>query len=275
MVFGLSSTSEVYGTDETNFIALPLFKNVGCVAPFSVTKIKEGTIAWLAGPGAFVYNQAQLEDISTEKLRNYLDSIPASNWSTAVGSFRRNIWFLSFPQSNVTLTYYFPEKAWNILPYAMSAGVFCCSIPNDLLGTKFEQIVGARPGTNYIDFWQDSDSDLGAPITLNWTSPLMCGNSWEQKTYRALSIAAPPQPTIVTVSLIVDPGYASSPPVWTSDPINLALAPTSKICNIPNLACKGYAAQVVISATNTGTQPIEIWEVVIGGTMDREWAVNG
>jgi hypothetical protein len=78
----------------------------------------------------------------------------------------------------------------------------------------------------------------------------------------------------MTVTLDIDPGYASSPPSFTTDVIDLSLAPTTKIINIPMGGCKGYAAQVTINATNNGLQPVEIWEVVIGGTPDREWVTN-
>jgi hypothetical protein len=249
-----------------------MFRGVGCIAPLSVTKIREGVIAWLSPLGAFTYNQAVLQDISTERLYNYLAAIPAADWPTAVGYYRRDTWFLSFPSAGVTLTYYFPTGAWNALLYSTPAAVYSPATP--VGSSVFEQAVGTvGQSIAYFDY---SDSDLGNPISLQWVTNLDTSKApFGQKTYRSCVVLAPIQPVIVTINLIVDPGYISSPVVWTSPPINLALGPTARVVNITGQSdCKGYAAQVKVTATNNGLVPVEIWKVLIGGSVDRTWTTN-
>jgi hypothetical protein len=293
MVFGQVSTSTVLGTDETNYTVLPLFNNVGCVAPNSVTKIREGLVGWLGATGAYIYNQSQLIDVTNEFLKNYLETIPADHWAACVGAFRRNRWFLSFPLDNVTLVAYFSTSGgqlelnnprWTTLPYSMTSAAWYSGIRrNSSVSAPYEQIVGARTGTQYIDYWNDADEDLGTPVILTWTSPLTTsGAPFGQKTYRTVSITAPPQPCTLQVTLAIDPGYSTSPPIWTSGIIDLSAAPTTKIFNIPNNACKGYAAQVTIAAANSPSpgpvvltgKPVEIWKLIVGGTIDRTWVTN-
>lgn len=274
-IFGRKSTNMVYGTDETNYIVLPLFSNVGCIAPLSMIKYEEGKLAWFSAQGAMIYNQSALENISTEKMYNFLAGIPIADWPYIVGGYWRSTLYFSFPQYNLTLTYYLPNKSWNSLPYAVSAFTWDSSADhNGTTAGEYGSLIGARAGTAFIDYWSSSNQDLGNNVTATWSIPMSTSKaSYGQKTYRSVSIVAPPQEAICYVTINVDPGYGVQSPIpATVGPIDLSQAPISKIYSLPT-GLKGYGATVTITLTNNNS-PAEIWDVTIGGTIDRSWAVN-
>jgi hypothetical protein len=277
MVFKTSSTWLITGVDEETYTPLPLFADIGLIAPSSLTKAA-GRVFWLSAQGAYSYDGANLEYIS-DKLYNALQAIPPNYLANAIGFYADLTWFLSFPDEGYTYAYYLPKKEWTTLPYATQAAVFDTSIgsgPTAATSYKLNQIAAARIGTNDVDLWlEGQENDLGVGTQVTWTSPITdSGQPYAQKDYRYICVSAPAQPVTVTVALYVDPGFPTTVPTFTAGPLDLSGLPGSFNVPIPQASCVGYTAQVVITAaTATGaTQPLTIWSVSVGGTMKRMWS---
>ena len=145
---------------------------------------------------------------------------------------------------------------------------------------KWNQLIGARVGTNWIDAWTgDKENDLDDETCVTWVSPILDSGqmSW-QKTYQSVSVIAPVQVGIVTVKVTTDPGSPTAQ-IWTQD-VDLSTGPITRNFNIPQGKCRGYCAQVQVNFCTTPglQQPITIWGVGVWGKLDRNltmWSPNG
>lgn len=278
LAFKTLSTWIVTGVDQATYQAVPLFADIGLVAPASLTKAN-GRVFWLSAQAAMTYDGAQLGDITTEKLYNALQEILPIHLANGVGFFADQTWFLSFPDVPITFAYYLPTKEWTTLPYATQAAVFDTSIgsaQNAAASYKFNQIAAARTGTNTLDLWlEGQENDLGVGTQVTWTSPLTdSGEPQAQKDYQFISVSAPQQNVSVTLTLTVDPGFTGSPAAFVSPAIDLSGGPSTHTLRIGQDKCVGYTAQVTVAAaTATGaTSPLQIWSVQVGGVVKRNWA---
>jgi len=302
LVFKTLSTLQVFGVDQSNYTIVPLFADIGLVAPYSLVK-GNGLVIWLSAEGVFSYDGANLQYLSDD-IYNALQSYPPNVLRNAVGSYADLTYCLSLPDAAITYEYYIPNKKWLPVPYATNAAAFSPSLPNDStlasgepIGGKFNQIAAAEPGTYNVDFWFDGprvsgatttapqELDLGLPITVEWTGPLSdSGSPTAQKNYKYIAIAAPPQAVLATVTLTIDPGFADSPSAFVSEPFDLSLGPTTKIIRVPQAYSRGYSAQLSISAVNASAPSqlgvvtpsgatMQIWSVSVGGSIDRDWSV--
>jgi hypothetical protein len=301
MVFGTYSTSMVYGTDQSNYVVIPLFADIGLIAPLSVVK-GNGLVLWLSAEGVFSYDGANLQYLSDE-IYNQLQSYAPNVLRNAHGFYADLTYCLSLPDVGVTWEYYIPNKKWLPVPYAAQCAAFNAAAPNDstpynttVLGGKFNQVAAGEPGTYFVDYWFDgpqltsltatapAEYDLGGPITVEWTSPITdSGDPTLQKSFTRCAISAPYQKALATVSLQLDPGFSDAPPPW-SYTFDLSQGPTTKIVAIGEGSGVGYSAQATISVVNaTGPNQlgvvtptgatIQIWSVTFGGTAKRPWTI--
>ena len=208
-----------------------------------------------------------------------MQAIPPDSLTLAVGFYADLTWFLSFPDQGVTYAYYIPKKEWNSVPYATPAAVFNPSLGSGATPAtsfKYNQIVAAEPNSQTLDLWlQGQQSDLGEPITATILSPLSdSGEAWAQKDYRFICVSAPQQPATAVVKLFVDPGFPTTVPAFTSDPIDLSQLPGSTVIPIPQNSAVGWTAQIQVEATTTAgsSVPLQIWSVSVGGSVKRMWS---
>jgi hypothetical protein len=300
LVFETLSTSMVYGTDQSNYVVLPLFADIGCIAPLSVVK-GNGLVFWLSAEGVFSYDGSSLQYLSDD-IYNELQRWTPNVLRAATGSYADQTYCLSLPGAPITYEFYIPSKKWTTVPYGTNGFVYGANIPNDVtgltapIGGKFNQIAAIELGTYAMDFWFDgpqnltsskttyNETDLGLPITVTWTGPVEdCGDEDQAKDFLRLSISAPPQAVQATVTLAVDPGFPNSPPPFTYT-FDLSKGPTTQTVAIPQGSNVGTYAQLSISAVNA-TLPnqlgvvtptnasIQIWSVRAGGVMKRSWQI--
>jgi hypothetical protein len=290
MVFKTLSTWLITGTDETNFTALPQFADIGLIAPASLTKAS-GMVFWLSAQGAYSFDGANLVYLS-RNIYNYFEQIGPGTMTKGVGFYGDLTWFLSFPSEDAangpTFAYAIPTKEWTTVPYAVTAATFDPSAGNATAGYqsfKFNQIVGARYNSNAIDYWlSDRVQDLGVPAQVTWFGQIMdSGRPESQKDYQFIQIYAPKQNNIAVITLHIDTNedvsittdFANSPPpvVVTFD---LSIGPSTKTQRIPQGSAKGYTGLVQINVSpKPGATPdgVEIWAVLVGGTIARPFQV--
>jgi hypothetical protein len=255
-----------------------------------------GQAFWLAPEGPYTFLGTGPQYIGM-KVRETIDAVPYSDRINAVGFMLGLTWYLSFPASNFTLMYYTPTGDWSYLPYAVTAASFQSSNPRIYEGaaapynnnSRQGEVIGARAvalGTApAVDRWATGETDLGAPVTASWTSPLtQSGKPQMRKTYSYIILSAPFQPGTAQVTLTIDPnnpartgaaGTANAPQVFTTPVIDLSGASyaqpeTRHIYRVsPDL--RGYQAQVTVTYTNTTgqTSGMAIYDVAVLGTYDE------
>ena len=277
LIFKTLTTWILSGVDEQTYEAIPLFADIGCIAPASITKAN-GRCFWLSAQGCFSYDGANLDYIS-DKIYNDLQAIAPDVLAGAVGFYADLTWFLSFPGQGVTYAYYIPKKDWTTVPYATASAIFDPSLGSGASAAtsfKFNQIVAAELNSQVLSLWlQGQQSDLGQPITARFLSPLTdSGEPHAQKDYRFVCVSAPQQSAMGVVKLYVDPGFPTAEPTWVSPTIDFSALPGSTVFSIPQNFAVGWTAQVEVTATpeNGSAVPLQIWSVSVGGSVKRMWS---
>ena len=272
LIFKTTSTWVLQGSDATSYLAVPFLPDIGMVAPLSGT---HGTAMyfWLSAEGVYSFDGASLQYISDD-IHNALQAIPPNEWATAVGGFADLKYFLSFPQSNITFSYYIPSKEWTTLPYATTSFAVSTAVGDNPLGNSFKvnELVAVGTGTQLHSWLAGKENDLGVGTTVTWTGPQTdSGIPYAQKDYRYIDLSAPIQQGSATVTLQPEPGSAIQPVSQTFD---LSKGQTTKQYQIPQSSAIGYTAQLSVSFTTPvgATVPITIWSVTVGGQIKRAWS---
>jgi hypothetical protein len=285
LLFKSRSTSLLFGNDQDTFFTTPAFP-IGCISRRSVISAL-GQIWWLSEDGAYTFNGTGPQYLS-QKVRNTLKSIPMQDQINAVSSFSNLTWYISFPQTGITLAYYTVTGEWHTLPYSCSAAASIPANPvTPLTSSSFttqpfasvtgqpNEVVAARFSSNALDNWFVTEADLGAPNSGTWQSPLTTsGAPHIQKTYDYVTIYAPFQAGSCTFTLTIDPG-STNPKVFTQTVTDLSAAgsgqsETRHIWRVsPDL--RGYSAQLSVTLTTTTGQtvPTSLYLCQVWGTFDR------
>lgn len=272
----------LWGDDQTTFITR-LIGSYACVAPQSAADCDEMG-CWLGstaeyGVGVYACDGFSKPQYISEDIRSALDAI-ASDWPNAVGFYANASYYLSFPNSSITYVYHFQSKKWRSLPYATN---FAYAIPGDqppLPATQiYNEIIAVRPSTAFIDIWDGAETDLGYPITTTWTTDIRDGGKPQiQKNYFYIGLSNPLQAAGVTAYMqltVWDYNNAVSTTRYPATGTIDLSATTWTPFRIPEASNKGFQAQVTVVLANAplATTPAEIFNVVIGGTNEREWAI--
>ena len=284
LVLRRQTASLVYGVDEATYQALKIFADLGCIAPNSLIK-GNGLTWWLSAQGFYGFDGSNVQWIS-KAIYNLLQSIPPASLQNVIGSYADLTCFWAIPGEGITLRYYIPTQAWEVLPYDTPSMVFATALSSDLTSTplKMNQIAAARTGGLEIDFWQAADTDLGDPVVGTFTSQE--GNTsvteWE-KIYKQVLVQAPIQPGVtVDITLTIDEAF-----YYTWSGVNLGIGKPTKVFNVPNnqgpntafpqgASNRGYTCQLQLTLHNAAnaTGPAVIYQAKVGGTMSRAWIIR-
>jgi hypothetical protein len=270
MTWRRSTTSLIYGQDESTYQALKIFADLGCVAPLSVIKYN-GLVWWLSAQGFYSFDGSSVQWIS-KAVYNLLQDLGPAAWQTAIGSAKDLTLLWSFPNNDVTLRYYIPTQAWDTLPYTTPSAAYGYSLPSDLSATplSMNQIAAIRPGEPLVDFWQSGDTDVAGPIVGTFLSQEIDLDhpEWE-KSYRFVMIEAPVQSGVtVDITLWINEKIVKT---WTGYDLSVGL-PT-KILPVPADVNNGYTAQLQLVLHNApnATGPAIIYRAKVGGILKRAW----
>jgi hypothetical protein len=265
----------LYGNDPTNFIDTKAF-DIGCVSGLSVANC-QGVVFWLSEEGIYQFDGNAPLYIG-EKIRGLLSSVPISDQQNAVGWFANRSYWLSFPATGITISYYLPTKSWNT-PYTFAASAVVSEVSQSAplrsnsgtllnLPVKHNYTLGARAGTTYIDVWHITDGDLGQPISSTWQGGITeSETAWVRKTYHFVTINAPVQVGTCQVLLEVF-GFPGDNQTY-SFTFDLSLGP-SQVKAVPQ-AARGFSAQITCSVvTPYGNTPVEIYSINVSGRDDDQ-----
>lgn len=261
----------LYGDDPSTFLPRKM-TGVGTVSSGSITVCgADGDIdAWLSEDGPYLTDGTTLKYIG-EPVREYLAAIPQTDWVKSEGWYANRTWYLSFPDTGVTLRYYLPKGKWLApLPYATNAAYAIPSESASLGTARLQEIVGAEPGTKKLDYWANTDAlDLGAAFICTWQSPLTdSGAPGVTKAYQWITVNAPLQPAgvILSATLTIDQS-GSKTYTWSFD---LSQGPTLIATVPPDFT--GYMAQLTLSASTAnvaGSVPLVIYSAEVHGSIER------
>lgn len=285
--FTKRETWGVYGDDQLSFVARRLFK-IGSVSRHAVTE-GAGGVFWLSENGAYFFDGGAPQ-YDSEGIRGALRSIGTtgitpSQQLQATACFSNMTWYLSFPTLQQTYSYFTVTGKWlSVLPYApptASALMYVPAHPSSYNGSDLNEVVAARgqTGKAIIDWWfADPNFDLGLAQTCTWTSPVTdSGSAGLQKIYRYVTLLAPVQSGMATVTVTVD----SQPSV--SMTFDLSGASTGTVLNdhapqhISSLggdgggALMGYTASISVTLQGvSGQDAPQIWKLSVWGEIARE-----
>lgn len=272
----------VTGQDQNTFQVIQLFDSVGCIAPQGVI-VGRGIMAWPADGGYWTFDGSSLNWISKD-IWLFLLGINPSDQTKQVGFYWQNYFCWSFPTLNITARWHAPTQQWDFLPYALVSAATLSSVGSNALNVQqsltFNQVVGARRNSNYLDSWfADSAFDLGAPVQSKaegHTSDCLVPHA--TKTVRYIVVEAPPQDATCTVTLHRDMDVRTttgqqSP--WTTPPIDLSQKPPY-IVPVPAEYSQGTLISLDVAfAPNVGNDtPVEILKVEAYGNINRAFAIT-
>jgi hypothetical protein len=253
--FKTFTTHVLYGDSKQDFIPRKLF-NIGCIAPRSVTKAL-GMVFWLSKQGAFMFDGAKPSRISS-KIKTTLDGLPVASLQRAVGFFRDQIWYLSFPAEGLTYGYDLVLEDWFKVGWAAEVADF---------DPENSEVVGARAASGQIDNWFAAETDLTASITSAWNSKSEdSGKPQAAKRYRWIVLLAPIQAgATATLTVIADPGTGQRS---ESRSVDLSAPPTRKLVSLPPTLV-GFQGQLLIAATTSAQT--EIQKAQVYGWIEKEF----
>jgi hypothetical protein len=272
ILFKSKSMHAVYGTDQTNFVAQPIF-NKGSRSPNSivVAPTDTGTACFfLASDRTVNLTDGQSLVYLSECIRATLEALTDADVTGAVGFYSHHTYWLSFPVLGKTFGYNTSAGEWiGPLPYtAFPNAVSTLSNPV-IFGSPTSdtgEVLAARPGTNFIDQWfAGGDLDLGAAQLVQWTGSQRSGASpgpvddqqlGAQKTFCFLLINAPVQPGLMAaVTLTVDGNSESKV-------FNLGNGYTTHIIDVDADRMCGFLGSLEVSfSTGASTAPAQVWAV--------------
>lgn len=270
----------VTGQDENTFQVITLFDSVGCIAPLGPV-VGRGLFAWPADSGYWTFDGSNLNYISDD-IWELLATISPEAQTQQVGFYWQNYFCWSFPTENLTICWHAPTQQWSTLPFALTYAAQLRSVgsdpTNNLASPTFNQVVGARPGTNIIDSWfSDPVFDLGLPVESDWQGPASdVGAPAFTKTVVWLALQGPPQQAATaTVTLhrnLDQPTTAGQykPYVATFD----LSKPYPWLQKVPQeyQECTMLSLEVKFRPKTTATAPIQIWKAEAYGVIARQYA---
>jgi hypothetical protein len=273
LVFKTQSTWMVVGSDQVSYTAIPLFSDLGCIAPGSVCK-GNGVVFWLSAQGVYAYDGSNLTYLS-DPIYNVLQQ-GQGVLSAAQGGYCDLTYFLTDPAAGQTYAMYLPTKEWTILPYVSSFFVNDTSVldaPGSDVGFfKFNQLMGGA-SNQLVSFTAGGENDLGAGTAVSWTGPIWeSGQPWTEKDYQWVSLSAPVQSSsvIATVTTVFNPGSPTAPPPAVST-FDLSQGPMQNQ-HLPQ-GSRGYAIQMTVQFITpvNANGPVSIYSIAYGGTFARPW----
>ena len=269
----------LWGDDETTFIV----REIGSwqiMAPESAADC-DGVAVWLDVMGVHSCDGFARPEYIGEDIRLALAAIPFADRQNAVGWYDNRSYYLSFPATGITYVYYFLTKKWRQLAFGTSSAF---AVPSDVpptpSGLTSPEVLAVRPGTLYIDAWTAAETDLGNQMVAQWTSPLQdAGDAFARKNYRYVGISNPLNAPGCTASVTLTVYSMNNPtPFVTTYPATGTIDLSQSVWTafpIPQGEQKGYLAQVTVTLTNApnATTYAEIYNVIVSGTLDQEWAI--
>ena len=277
------SLSVLWGDDETTFV----IRSRGRYGTVSANSCAACALpgaeldCWLSPDGVYACDGFNAPQFIGEDIRLSLEAIPRSDWSNSVGWFANRSYYLSFPATGVTYVYYFQLQKWRQLPYATSAAFAIPGEQPPSAGNQiYEEIVAARPNSLSLDLWDNAETDLGNPVSGTWQGPLQDEQApFAEKNYHVVVLTNPIQAAGVTATMqlnVFAPGQAA--PFTTNFPASGSIdlsAATYHAFPVPQGGQKGYLAQISVTLTNAAGASTfaEIYNVVVGGSIDREWTI--
>jgi len=257
VAFKLKSTWAVIGSSPEDTTYQRLF-DIGCISTTAVTKGGGGLVFWLSKQGGFSFDGTDAPSETTKDIKTFIDSLAVADFQAAVGFFRDQIWYLSFPNQGVTWGYLLKTQKWHKLPYALDAVYF---------DAETFEVFGSVPGTGTINSWFQAETDLGNPIVSTLTSKIEdSGNPEFAKDYNFLLIEAPVQTGTLSVTIAPDPGRAGGPASTTLN-VDLSLGPR-QLLSLPSTMV-GTSVQLSLSMTSSAKTTIS--KVRLYGTIKREF----
>lgn len=271
----------LWGDDQTTFVARGIgeYGTVSGASAAACSLPGAELDCWLSPDGVYACDGFTAPQFIGEDIRLALEAIPRSDWKTSVGWFANRSYYLSFPSTGVTYVYHFQKQKWRQIPYGTGAAYSRPGIQPPFPANQiYNQILAAR--TTSIDAWDNAETDLGSPIVATWQGPLKDSSSpWGEKNYARIGLSNPIQASGVTATMTLTVYDTGSPsPFVTTFPatgsIDLSAA-TWHVFPVPQGSQKGYLASVAVTLTNkAGASAFaEIYNVVVGGTIEREWVL--
>ena len=287
--FSRRQTWGIYGDDPNTFIQRQIF-NIGVCSRHAVTPALGGVFLQSENGSYFFDGGAPQYD--SESVRGAFRDVPnspsiaPSDMAQSCGSFSNMTWYLSFPTLGVTYSYYTVTGKWlSVLPYAPAASgaiAYVPAHPNSYGGQDLNEVVAGRSSSAILDWWfADANLDLGLPQTFTFVSGQTdSGKRAFEKIYRYITLNAPIQPGLATVTFQTDPGAASSVTQTATFDLsggNLGTVPndntTRHITSLGNGtggSIRGFSAVLSTSVTGiVGAQAPQIWGVDVWGELGR------
>ena len=271
-----------YGDTQNDFITRFAYP-VGCVSKGSVT-VGGGRFFWLSSEGVQMWDgnsapqnisdggvaqggiRSAINVILQQLSYNAISGTDFANDVTCRGFYSNRTYYLSVNSmlgsfTPVTYAYDIISGGWTTLPYGSNVvNVFRASKnfkyyaglnpfnPYPQIGSDF--ILGANVANSQVDQWLAAETDLGLPISANWSTQVSdSGAPFVRKQYRYIEVSAPYQAgSVLQVTLVADPGSNQN----TAGPftVNLGSGPARHRISIPK-QMTGYQAQLVISSSTT------------------------
>jgi hypothetical protein len=287
LVFWTTQTLYVlYGNDASSFIFQKL-ADIGCSSRGSVVSaiidVGQNTstevIVFMSEDGIYLTDGATLQYIS-EPIREVINGLSFQDRYTCVGAFYNHTYVISFPVLGQSWSYRFTTGQWSgPIPYTASAFAAVISDPRSpslVLSngagqpTHWNQVIGARTGTTYVDNWfAANDQDLAGNVSVTYTSGPQSGGALHMpKDFLSVGITHNIQNpgTMATVVLTID----EDPTRTFTYNFDLSQGPT-QLASIGYAATggvvTGFLATLTISWTTVGDPlaPIQIKNVTIYG----------
>jgi hypothetical protein len=278
ILFKSKSMHAVYGTDQTNFVAQPIF-NKGSRSPNSivVAPTDTGTACFfLASDRTINLTDGQSLVYLSETIRATLEGLTDADITGAVGFYSHHTYWVSFPVLGQTFGYNTSSGEWvGPLPYAAFPNAVSTISNPVIFGSSTSdvgEVLAARPGTNFIDQWfAGGDLDLGTAQSVTWTGAQRGGQTpgpandqamGMQMSFTHILITAPIQPGLfATVTLTVDGNSDSKV-------FNLGNGFTTHVIDVDaDRMCGWLASLSVTFNTGASTAPAQVWAVEAYGAM--------
>lgn len=281
LVLKAESTWVVTGNTGADFVSQNI-SDVGCCSRGSAAE-GYGLAFWLSEDGVQMFNNGGVTNISDATIRSFLETwfanVPpttvfaganasVSYLSSPVGWVNNRVYYLSFPQQNVTFGYDLNTQQWFQLSQSTTA-VYSQKSPFNLYSAYPTRGIfaanAALPGT--VDLWNAAETDYGLSIASSWTSGVTdSGAPTATKQYRFVTLTAPVQAgASCTITVTPDPGSSITP--FTTPSINLGSGSPFHIFSLPP-GMSGTQVQLKINVTSS--QKVTIDRATVLGYIKRK-----
>jgi hypothetical protein len=201
----------VYGSSNADFQAIKL-ADTGCRSGLSVATL-DGVTAWINRRGIWFCSGTTPQNMSdgayqVSNIKSFILSLTDADLDQAVGWWYDRMYHISFPTLNVTYFFDLRGQGWWRLGWATDH-VYVDVEANELPSNGVAlQVLGVNLQTiGEFDQWFTGGTDLGLPIMAYLTSRVTDGgDSATEKIIRFGEVIAPPQPGMVFLTCIANPG---------------------------------------------------------------------